>query len=386
MRALLLILGLSACAAPDLSAAFLQVDLVLIPADDPVSVDERFAAAIDKARTSVHLAIPAGEDPTIAEAVLAAWDRGLEVKVVTDYDQATDPGIALLLEAGVPVTLADDGLSYFDFNVVNDIAFSSEDTIMTHALVVTDAKRALSATTAGWLTSGEVVLMELEGEDLIEDLLLEHNQVFGGADAVATTAFDGLAKSIVDLRWRYPTQTDLDLELWFGPQERLVKRVIDAVYSARGSVHILTNNFTDEGLAAALEDKAQYGFTVNVVVGPAFDAQNELLSRALAVQTPNVSKFRHTLSDDMPTVVLIDYRDGLDGHRYTTRAFVLSHDLYNTSRNSGAVAAGEGLVGGVNDQLLDGTLWQWVDYDEPSPEIDALYELWERHAANSEVL
>jgi phosphatidylserine/phosphatidylglycerophosphate/cardiolipin synthase-like enzyme len=385
MRALFLLL-LSGCAAPEMSAAFLQAELTLIGADDPQSIDQRFADAIDKATSRVDIAVPAGEDPVIGEALLAAWERGVDVRLVTDYDQAADPGIALLLDADVPVTLADDGLSYFDFNVNNDIAFTSEDTIMTHALLVTDGELALSATTAGWDTSGEVVLMTLQGEDLVEDLLLEHNQVFGGADAVATTAFDGLAKSIADYRWRYPTQTDLDLELWFGPQERLIKRVIDAVYSARGSVHLMSNDFTDAGLAAALEAKAQYGFTVNVIVGPEFNAAEVLLSRELATQTPNVGKFRYTGADDMPTVVLIDYRDGLDGHRYTTRAFVLTHDLYNTSRNSGTVAVGDSLQGGINDQLLDGTLWEWVDYDEPSPEIHTLFDLWERHAAASEVL
>ena len=34
-----------------------------------------------------------------------------------------------------------------------------------------------------------------------------------------------------------------------------------------------------------------------------------------------------TASEDLPTVVLVDYGVGLDGVQYTIRAFVLTHDL-----------------------------------------------------------
>ena len=56
------------------------------------------------------------------------------------------------------------------------------------------------------------------------------------------------------------------------------------------------------------------------------------------------------------------------------------------SLSDGASPFGEGLKGQVNDQLMDGAMWTFVDYDEPSPEINALFQLWEAHAAESGVL
>ena len=382
----LAVLVLAGCSAPDMGASFLRSEMTIIDREDPETIDSRFADAIDGAERSVQVAVPAGERLEVAEAVLDAWERGLEVKVVTDFDQSADPGIALLLESDVPVTLADDGLSYFDFNVNSDITFPSEVTQMTHAMVIVDETVVHAATSVGFDVAQDVVLFTLRGEDLVIDVGLEHNQVFGGSDAVATTAFDGMAKSITDYRWRYPTQTDLDLEVWFGPQERLIKRIIDSVYGARGSVHVLTNDFTAPGLARALQDKAELGFTVNVIVGQAYSAVDNVLSQPLAAEAPDVGRFRFTGADDVPTVVLVDYRDGLDGNRYVTRAFVLTHDLFSTNRSDGASPFGEGLLGQVNDQLLDGALWTLVDYDEPSPEIEALFELWQAHAAESGVL
>ena len=386
MMRILPLFALCACSAPDLGAAFLQSDLQIVGRDDSTTVDARFAEAIRGAKESVKVAIPAGERTDVAEAVLEMWERGLEVEVVTDFDQQTDPGIAMLIDAEVPVTLADDGLSYFDFNVNQDITFDSTDTVMTHAMVIVDDATVHAATSAGYDVVQDVVMYSFQGEDLVIDIGLEHNQVFGGSDAVATTAFDGMAKSIADYRWRYPTQTDLDLEVWFGPQERLIKRVIDAIYSARGSVHVLTNDFTAQGMAYALQDKAELGFIVNVIVGPDFSAADNQLSRPLVTDAPDVGKFRFNGGEDVPTVILVDYRDGLDGNRYVTRAFVLTHDLYSTNRSDGATAFGDGLLGQPNDQLMDGAMWTLVDYDEPSPEVEALFQLWEAHLAESGVL
>ena len=59
------------------------------------------------------------------------------------------------------------------------------------------------------------------------------------------------------------------MEIWLGPQERLIKRVTDAVYSSRSDVRILTNELADGGLAKALQAKSADGFDVQVVVGAA---------------------------------------------------------------------------------------------------------------------
>ena len=93
------------------------------------------------------------------------------------------------------------------------------------------------------------------------------------------TAFSNMQKSIADNRWLYRTQSSLDLEVWLGPQERLTKRIIDAVYGARSSVRVLTNDFANEGLTQALQAKAGHGFNVQVIVGPGMRGSNSALSR-----------------------------------------------------------------------------------------------------------
>lgn len=349
---------LGACTAPEI-ATFHQLETSFVEAD---AASERAVAVIDEAQDSLHIALPEGEDLSLAEAILRAWDRGLEVEVVTDIDQQEDPGIAALLAGGVPVTLADAGITYFDFNINADVSWPSQHTIMSHAYLVADREHVLAANRLGSMRPGTTVLLEWRGEELVEDLLTEHNQVFGGADATATTAFSGMAKSIADFRWLYHTQTDVDLELWFGPQERLTKRIIDATYSARSSVWLLTNDFTNEGLARALQEKARWGFDVKIVVGPDFGTHHSLLSRILTNETPDVEK-RRVDDRHVPTIVLIDYDKARDKQHYTRRAYVLTHDLYAAERLHRGVEI-------ITDQLIDGALWGLVDYDEEGPELE----------------
>lgn len=355
------------CTPPDAGELFNQVSLSI--ADDEAAAAEPFVTRIDAAKDSVHAALPAGEDPAVAEALGRAWDRGLEVELVIDGDTAAEPAFVDLIDRGVPTRLADAGITYFDFSQNVDVSWGSDQTIMAHAFVVADRRQVVAASTIGRAGAGTRLVLELQGEELVEDLLTEHNQVFGGTDATAVTAYSNPAKSIADARWRYGTGTDQDLELWFGPQERLTKRVIDAVYMARSAVWVLTDDLANDGLAKALQDKAAWGFDVKVVVGPHFGDSSSVLSRVLETETPDVEKRQLQGVDVVPTLVLIDYPDDAEGYRSLAKAMILNHDLYSAAR----------LYRGLEvetDQLIDAAMWVFTDVDAPSDEmlrLDAVF-------------
>lgn len=369
MSPLSLTLLLACTGAPDVEAtAFTRVDMSIV--DGSAAVDEAFVAALDQVERQALVMLPQLEDTALSDALIAAHQRGVQVEVVTDVDESQDAGALALVEAGVPVALADGAITYFDFALNQDVSWPSSDAIMSHATLVLDDNRVLNATTAGDATTGARILFDVTSEDLAWDLAAEHNQVYGGTDATSLTAYDSLAKSIADNRWRYPTQTDLDLEVWLGPQERLVKRVIDAIYGARKSVRVLSNDLADEGLVKALQDKAAAGFDVQVVVGPAFGTSAAGPSGLLLSQAADVVKVQ-VADEDVPTLVLVDVDD--EGQELlTARAMVVSHDLYSAARiyRSSEVRT---------DQLIDGNLFVLDDYDEPSEQLQELRALWQDH-------
>jgi hypothetical protein len=364
------------CAAPDPSELFGSADLVVAEGEDEAAAP--FVDAIEGARESLYIALPGGQNTDISGAIAQAYDDGVDVEVVTDVDLATSPAVQELLDADVPVTLADGGLAYFDFNQNLDIGWDSTQTMMTDAWVVADHYDVVFADRVGTGDDGTRIVYRMRGEDLVDDVLSEHNQLFGGTDATAIDAYSAPSKSILDTRWRYGTGTDVDFELYFGPQERLLKRVIDAVYSARSSVWILTDDFASDGLATALEAKAQWGFDVQVVVGPHFGDSSDPLSRTLT-DSPDVKVRQITGVDDVPTLVLVDYDETDDGMRGDARALVLTHDLYSASRlYRGAPVE--------TDQVIDGTLYELSDVNQPSPMLVQLSDVFQQHFDRSEAL
>jgi phosphatidylserine/phosphatidylglycerophosphate/cardiolipin synthase-like enzyme len=378
MRALPLLLALG-CADPAMSDAFHGLEVFV--EEDADGATDKLIRLVDRARDTLRIALPYGQDTVLAEAIIDAWDRGIDVQVVTDVDLATDPttdpAIAQILSAGVPTTLADGEVEYFDFALNIDVSWRSQETIMSHGYVIADRDEALVGTGVGQTAPGERVLLALTGEPILEDLLSEHNQVFGGADATSPTAYDGMAKSIADYRWNYQTRSDVMLEIWFSPQERTTKRLIDAVYGARSSVRVLTDEMTNDGLSRALQEKASTGFDVEVIVGPRFGLTSEDLADDLRFETPDVRKRRITEATPViPTLVLVDY----DTQQTEAKAHILTHDLYSAKRIDGFQRTV------VNDQLIDGTLFVLRDADEPSPELEALADVYKRYEAISEAL
>ena len=364
---MLTLLAIVACRAPDPSELFHEV--IVTVRDDPAQTEDLFLDAVASATDSLHVALPDGEHAALLEAIGEAWSDGLEVELIVDYDQQDDPAIAALIAADAPVTLADDSLSYFEFTLNTNVQWDSTETVMSHAYVVVDRQRIVAATTAGHHRIGPRITVELIGEEMIEDLLIEHNQIFGGVDATAVTAFDAPAKSIADFRWSYGTQTDVGLEMWFGPQERLTKRVVDAVYSARSAVWVMTDEMANEGLAAALQDKAEWGFDVQVVVGPAFRSSSPQLSSELLNNTPDVAKVQRSGVDLLPTLILIDMLPDAEGFTPQARAMILTHDLVSSAR----LYRGDTVI---TDQLIDGAMWVLTDHTKERTELldlDALF-------------
>jgi hypothetical protein len=170
------------------------------------------------------------------------------------------------------------------------------------------------------------------------------------------------------------------MQAYFGPQERLVKRITDAVYRARASVFILTGDLADEGLTRALQSKAENGFSAKVVVGSAFGSNAPAISDTFATQTPDVLKYVSPASDTVPTVVLVDYELDRNGNRSSApMAFVLSHDLLSASRLYYSTTI-------PTDQLIDGTLLVLEDPGQPSGPMLDLLELIQTYRDTAEAL
>jgi phosphatidylserine/phosphatidylglycerophosphate/cardiolipin synthase-like enzyme len=342
-----LLLLVSAC-SPSFDGYLLGAAMIT---DEPVeSVNARFASLADAATTTLDVALPSLDDPTLTEALTAAWARGVDVQVVTDAQAAEAPGIAALATAGVPLRLADDDLAFFDFSQNADVAWTGDQVQMTHSFAIADGAQWLLANRAGSSDDGPVVAVDGFGEDVAEVLRAEHIQVFGGSDATALDAYSAANKSVGDPRGWFPTDGPEMLELRFGPQDRLIKTLIDATWGARSSVRLVTEDITDAGLGTALAAKAADGFDVEVIVGASFGTTTPSATNAFLAAAAGVRILQNSAAGTLPTMMFLDLEQARDGRYHEPRVLTLTHPVWSASRLSGSTEV-------VTDQYCDGTLF-----------------------------
>lgn len=389
----LLCLGWVGCAPPNPAEGFINLEQ-FVDEDGP-STNQRYVELMNAAEHDLRVALPAFSDVALATAFADAVDRGVDARLVIDYDSAEEEGVVALAERGIdcmlaedtlamrlegmepPCILADDGVQYFDFGNNVEVTVPSRAIQMTHAFAVADRVNIVRSNRAGDTLGGTRLTFVGQGEDLGDDLSWEHQQLHGGTDASTLTAFSSSAKSITDNRWMYPTQTPLVVEMWVGPQERVIKRVIDAIYRARSGVYVLTDDFVDVSVARALDQKAADGFNVQAIVGPRFGDTRPELSRTF-YETANIQKYRVTDEsvETVPTIVLVDWDADRVGGRPMTQAFLLTHDIASTSRYIGSGSTIEVLD--QSDQLMDGNLFvldAWGADADNSPEIGQITDV-----------
>ena len=346
LPALLLLAG--AC-RPSLDGYLLGATMVT--GEPAESVNARFASLADGATTTLDVALPSLDDPTLTEALTAAWARGVDVQVVTDAQAAEAPGIAALATAGVPLRLADDDLAFFDFSQNADVAWTGDQVQMTHSFAVADGAQWLLASRAGDLDdAGPLVAVDGFGEDVAEVLRAEHIQVFGGSDATALDAYSAANKSVGDPRGWFPTDGPEMLELRFGPQDRLIQTLIDATWGARASVRLGTEDITDAGLGTALAAKAADGFDVEVIVGASFGTTTPSATNAFLAAAAGVRILQNSAAGTLPTMMFLDLEQARDGRYHEPRVLTLTHPVWSASRLSGSTEV-------VTDQYCDGTLF-----------------------------
>ena len=166
---------------------------------------------------------------------------------------------------------------------------------MTHNFVIADRLRFVNMT-GGFRLDGEDSLQAgfiAVSKDLAKDYADCFDQLHGGIFSTAQTFFDNSVSADTNNRTSYATEDGV-IEAHFGPQERVVKEIIDRIYNAKTSVQFATNEFKNREMARALRYKSQAGFKVELVLG----APSE-------IPLPGVDNIRINENIDM-TLVIID--------------------------------------------------------------------------------
>lgn len=357
------------------AAATLFRTLLIEPAGSSALPQWSYAAAVDEVRTLIDSAefvlevmVENFEDEQIAQAVVDAAERGVEVRVVGDFDRRGHKGFEVLEAAGLAPVYGDEAILWNGVFGEDPILRTGEDNRMTHNVIIADRQRLISLS-AGFPENVREIGQAgfaADSEVLARDFGNIFDQLHGGVFATTLTYYDQPVVSDTNNRTLYETEESI-IELYFGPQEPLVKELIDRIYAARASVWIATSSMLNSEVARALIYKAASGFDVRVVVADTGGTSDEAAAlpgvfAELAEQRDEELPSFRTLSalSGGGTLIILDGQPGFAGdQKQPGVALVLTAPLFESVPYAvtGVRPDGLDLEARPSDRFTDAHLW-----------------------------
>jgi phosphatidylserine/phosphatidylglycerophosphate/cardiolipin synthase-like enzyme len=218
------------------------------PANWQGSIEGRLIDKINAAQTSIHIASFEFDLTPVAEALVAAKKRGVDVRWVTDDESGLavdeDPGhgqFAMLQEAGIEVR-SDDRAA-----------------LMHNKFWIFDGKIA-------WTGSTNITVSGVFQQNN-NTIVIHSPEVAAIYEREFAELWDGKygpkSPSTVDQQSLAVNGTPI--QIYFSPEDHVLDHMIPVVSSATKSIHFMAFSFTDYPLAKAMLDRASAGVDVSGV-------------------------------------------------------------------------------------------------------------------------
>jgi phosphatidylserine/phosphatidylglycerophosphate/cardiolipin synthase-like enzyme len=254
--------------------------------------DSHLATAIDQARVSVDAALYDLSLWSIRDALIAAHNRGVTVRVVVESDALEREEVQALISAGIAV-LSD-----------------RRESLMHHKFVVIDRAEVWTGSmnlTVNGAYGNNNNLVRLQSSQIAANYTLEFEEMF-------VDDLFGDASRRNDTPNPAITLNGVQIENYFSPDDGVQAHLVALVDSAQSSVYMLAFAFTADPLADALAAARERGLTVAAVVDEDQSTQSgadyeSLLSNGIPVKLDgNPRKMHHkVLIIDEQIVVLGSY-------------------------------------------------------------------------------
>lgn len=381
---------------PPADAYFSTIELWV----DDDSARSLLVADLSSATSRIDLAVTNLVDMDIANAVIAARDRGATVRVVGDADSRNDQGFEALEDAGIQVVFGDGDLYYLpeptlaslvdDCGRVDDVVrcpkpANGEDVpegamyrpgdfnLMAHNFAIVDKRTIWNFAGAFDGSDMPVVAFRSRSERMREVFVREFNQLHANVFATTLDVYNGPVKSLGQSNPDFNSASYLtdqgELELRFNPQDRVTKTFIDEIYRARGSVWLMTDNLAEDFVIDALKYKARH-FDVRVIVN---QSQQSEQTRAAVEDLGSAVRYAPTRFDHIPTIALYDALADRNGDGHPRRVHITAQPMWRGGPFRVLTAEPDDIVEVFPaDYFVDGNMWSFMEYRGQVGEIETI--------------
>jgi phosphatidylserine/phosphatidylglycerophosphate/cardiolipin synthase-like enzyme len=212
--------------------------------DSHYSLEKRLVEKLTTAASRVDAALYHLDSAPIADGLIKAYRRGVQVRVVTETDNIDEEAIGRLQEAGIPV--ADDGGS---------------DSYMHHKFIVIDEQYVWTGsynTTYNGAYRNKNNVIFIDSVPLAYNFTQEFRELFRQMRAEKSSG-----ASVVHPKVTLSDGTQIFT--YFSPKNDISSSLLKEIGSAKKSIHFMAFSFTQDALGSAMQDRFESGIDVQGV-------------------------------------------------------------------------------------------------------------------------
>jgi phosphatidylserine/phosphatidylglycerophosphate/cardiolipin synthase-like enzyme len=279
--------------------------------------DDALATAIRKARLSVDAAIYHLNLWSIRDALIAAHDAGVKVRVVLESDNLDEVEVQELEEAGI--------------EVIGD----RRESLMHNKFLVIDGSQVWTGSlnfTINGAYYNDNHLICIRSSRLAQNYTREFEEMF-----VQDFFGDNVLENTL---YRSLTIDGSQVETYFSPDDDTAARIVELVRAAEREIHFLAYSFTSDEIAAAMLERAAAGVEVKGVfeegqyysnTGTEFD---RLFATGLDVRLDGNARNMHhkVILIDEQIVILGSYNFSRNAEEFNDENTLIVHDLGMAAR------------------------------------------------------
>jgi phosphatidylserine/phosphatidylglycerophosphate/cardiolipin synthase-like enzyme len=201
--------------------------------------EQHIIALINNAQSTIDAAMFEFNLQDVADALIAAQQRGVTVRVVYDDEHTEDdPQMEELIDAGIPAVPDERGAYMHDKFYVID------------GLYVWTGSMNFTVNGAYFNNNNAIVIRSTQ---LAANYTAEFEEMFNGEFGPSSPANTPNPRINVD---------GTLIENYFGPEDDVMDKLISTVSEATSSIHIMIFSFTNDDLGNAVLERAQQGVQV----------------------------------------------------------------------------------------------------------------------------
>jgi phosphatidylserine/phosphatidylglycerophosphate/cardiolipin synthase-like enzyme len=257
------------------------------------TLDEMLISYINACENTLDIAIYSSSSPTtdtgIAGAINAAYDRGVQVRVI--YDSGTTSTMIGLLNVNIPKLASPSGSSYG---------------LMHNKFVIFDANHSDPNKPYVWTGSTNWTVAQIDGPDrnsvitiqdqaLAQGYKLEFEEMWGSATMTPDTAVSEFGSFKTDNTPHHYSIGGKIIDSYFSPSDGANAQIINAINSADSDINVATMLITRSDISTALINKYNAGIMdTNIVTDTQNPSGNQFNMLQAALPLNHVVKFTNS--------------------------------------------------------------------------------------------